>query len=120
VRQEPPRFLGKYDMIVSNPPYVTSEDMETLDPEVRDFEPHIALDGGPDGLEFYRAILQNYTPLLRPGGSICLEFGMGQEQDILRLLEQAGYTIGRLQRDTGERPRAVLAHRNDITTGEDE
>lgn len=120
VRQEPPRFLGKYDMIVSNPPYVTSEDMETLAPEVRDFEPHIALDGGPDGLEFYRAILQNYTPLLRPGGSICLEFGMGQEQDILRLLEQAGYTIGRLQRDTGERPRAVLAHRNDITTGEDE
>lgn len=74
-----PAFLGKYDMIVSNPPYVTGAEMQALPHSVRDFEPEMALYGGEDGLDFYRAIVENYTPALKKGGFVCFEFGMGQE-----------------------------------------
>ena len=111
VREEAPHFLGKYDMIVSNPPYVTKTQMEELDSSVRDYEPHLALYGGMDGLDFYRAIVKNYTPLLQPGGYICFEFGMGQEADVCHILMEHGYTLGRIARDTGERARAVLAQK---------
>lgn len=113
VREEPPRFLGKYDLIVSNPPYVTAAQMEELDPSVRDYEPRLALYGGLDGLDFYRAIVKNYTQLLRPGGSICFEFGMGQEAGVCQILMEHGFELGRLVRDSGERARAVLAHKKD-------
>ena len=103
------KFLGTFDMIVSNPPYVTRAEMETLDPSVRDFEPHMALDGGEDGLDFYRAILVNFTPALKPGGYICFEFGMGQFDAVRALLEAHGYEILQTRRDTGEILRAVLA-----------
>lgn len=113
VREAPPRFLGKYDLIVSNPPYVTAAQMEELDPSVRDYEPRLALYGGLDGLDFYRAIVKNYTQLLRPGGSICFEFGMGQEAGVCQILMEHGFELGRLVRDSGERARAVLAHKID-------
>lgn len=113
VREEPPRFLGKYDLIVSNPPYVTAAQMEELDPSVRDYEPRLALYGGLDGLDFYRAIVKNYAQLLRPGGSICFEFGMGQEAGVCQILMEHGFELGRLVRDSGERARAVLAHKKD-------
>ena len=111
VREAPPKFLGTYDLIVSNPPYVTAAQMESLDPSVKNYEPRIALYGGLDGLDFYRAIVENYTPLLRPGGYICLEFGMGQEADVCHILMQQGYELGRIARDSGERARAVLAQK---------
>ena len=111
VRETPPKFLGKYDLIVSNPPYVTAAQMEELDPSVKDFEPHLALYGGVDGLDFYRAIVKNYTPLLKPGGFICFEFGMGQESEVCHILMEHGYRLGRLVRDSGERARAVLAQK---------
>lgn len=113
VREAPPRFLGKYDLIVSNPPYVTAAQMEELDPSVRDYEPRLALYGGLDGLDFYRAIVKNYAQLLRPGGSICFEFGMGQEAGVCQILMEHGFELGRLVRDSGERARAVLAHKKD-------
>ena len=69
-------FLGKFDMIISNPPYITDEEMTGLPDSVRDFEPHLALAGGVDGLDFYRFIVQNYTNALKPGGYLCFEFGM--------------------------------------------
>ena len=103
------KFLGTFDMIVSNPPYVTRAEMETLDPSVRDFETHMALDGGEDGLDFYRAILVNFTPALKPGGYICFECGMGQFDAVRALLEAHGYEILQTRRDTGEILRAVLA-----------
>lgn len=111
VRQTPPRFLGKYDLIVSNPPYVTAAQMEELDPSVRDYEPRLALYGGLDGLDFYRAIMANYAPLLKPGGHICFEFGMGQEAQVCQILMEHGFELGRLVRDSGERARAVLAQK---------
>lgn len=103
------RFLGTFDMIVSNPPYVTEAEWEALDPSVRDFEPRMALVGGADGLDFYRAILDNFTPALKPGGYICFEFGMGQHEAVQALLEQHGYTVLQMRRDTGDIIRAVLA-----------
>ena len=113
VREQPPKFLGRYDMIVSNPPYVTAAQMEMLDRSVKDFEPRLALYGGQDGLDFYRAIVRNYTPVLKPGGYICLEFGMGQEADVCHILMEQGYELGKIARDSGERARAVLAQKPD-------
>lgn len=107
--QPPPAFLGKFDMIVSNPPYVTGEEMEALDSSVRDFEPHLALYGGEDGLAFYRSIAKNYAHALKPGGYLCLEFGMGQGDAVCRILELNGYTILERSRDYNDRERAVLA-----------
>lgn len=104
-----PSFLGKFDMIVSNPPYITGEEMKTLPGSVKDFEPHMALYGGEDGLDFYRAIVKNFTAALKPGGFLCFEFGMGQGDDVCRILEQNGYTILERTRDYNNRERAVLA-----------
>ena len=94
-----PSFLGQFDGIVSNPPYVTSAEMLALEPSVRRFEPHLALDGGEDGLKFYRAIAANYAPLLKPGGVLCLEFGMGQEQAVAQILEDTGLRDFELRKD---------------------
>ena len=106
-------FLGTYDLIVSNPPYVTTQEMETLDPSVRDFEPHLALDGGEDGLDFYRAIIKNYSSALAPRGYLCFEFGMGQENAVCSLLMRGGYEILELKKDTAEITRAVLAQKRE-------
>ena len=106
-------FLGVFDLIVANPPYVTSAEMKTLDPSVRDFEPHLALDGGEDGLDFYRAIIENFTPALRANGYLCFEFGMGQENAVCMLLERGGYEILELRKDTADITRAVLARKRE-------
>ncbi len=105
----PGSFLGKFDMIVSNPPYVTGKEMLELDSSVKDYEPHLALYGGEDGLDFYRAIAENYTQALKPGGYLCLEFGMGQGDAVCEILENKGYTILDRVRDDNDRERAVLA-----------
>ena len=106
-------FLGTFDLIVSNPPYIPTETWKTLDPSVRDFEPRLALDGGEDGLDFYRAILENFTSALQPGGWICFEFGIGQENDVCSLLRQHGYEITELRKDSAEITRAVLARKRE-------
>lgn len=107
--QAPPAFLGKFDMIVSNPPYITSEEMTSLPNSVKNFEPHLALHGGNDGLEFYRSIIKHYTQALKPGGYLCFEFGMGQGNDICELLTNYGYTILERSKDFNQIERAVLA-----------
>jgi len=104
-----PAFLGKFDMIISNPPYITGQEMKELPKSVADYEPHMALYGGEDGLDFYRAIAENYTPALKPGGYLALEFGMGQGDDVCRILAENGYTILERTRDYNDRERAVLA-----------
>lgn len=108
-----PAFLGKFDMIVSNPPYVTGKEMEELEPSVKDFEPHLALYGGEDGLDFYRAIVQNYSRALKPGGYLCFEFGMGQGDAVCRILEDNGYTVLERTKDFNDRERAVMAQRKE-------
>ena len=108
-RKKAPNFLGKFDMIVSNPPYITGEEMKQLPRSVDAFEPHLALYGGEDGLDFYRAILANFTLALKPGGCVCFEFGMGQGDAVCRLLEENDYTVLERKRDYNDRERAVLA-----------
>lgn len=104
-----PEFLGKFHMIVSNPPYITTEEMKTLPHSVADYEPHLALHGGDDGLVFYRAIVENFTQALRPGGYMAFEFGEGQGDDVCAILENKGYTILERVQDFNNTERAVLA-----------
>lgn len=105
----PPVYLGQFDLIVSNPPYITSEEMKTLPKSVEVYEPHLALHGGEDGLKFYRAIAENYGKALKPNGLLCFEFGEAQGDDIAEILTQNGYTILERTRDYNETERAILA-----------
>ena len=107
------RFLGQFDLIVSNPPYITGPDMKTLQPSVRCYEPHMALYGGEDGLLFYRAICENFDAALRPGGYLAFEFGMGQEQDVCEILQAQNYEILQLRKDSGGIIRAVIAKKKE-------
>lgn len=106
---KPSSFLGLFDMIVSNPPYITTQEMGELPNSVKDYEPHLALHGGDDGLDFYRSIAENYRLALKPGGFMCLEFGMGQGDAVCRILEDNGYTVLERSRDYNDRERAVIA-----------
>lgn len=85
-------FNGKTDLLVSNPPYIEYETLHELAPEVRDHDPHLALDGGADGLDFYRRIFDEAKTLLAPNADVVLEVGDGQAEDVLRLGEAAGFT----------------------------
>ena len=102
-------FLGKFDMIVSNPPYITGEEMKQLPKSVADYEPHLALYGGEDGLDFYRSIVKNFAPALKPGGYLAFEYGDTQADDVCAILEENGYTVIQRTRDYNDRERAVLA-----------
>lgn len=110
--KKPSAFLGKFDMIVSNPPYITAQEMRELPRSVSDYEPHLALFGGEDGLDFYRAIAKNYAQALKPGGYLCFEFGMGQGDGVCRILEENQYTILERTRDYNHIERAVIAQLN--------
>ena len=101
-------LAGKVDVLVSNPPYVRSADIPQLAPEVRDWDPLAALDGGFDGLDFYRRIFAEARPLLRDGADVVLEVGDGQAEDVLELEERAGYTLLGKHADLAGTPRAVL------------
>ena len=107
--QQPSPFLGKFDMIVSNPPYITKTEMEELPGSVKNYEPHLALFGGEDGLDFYRSIAKNYGTALKPSGYLAFEFGMGQGDAVCEILTSNGYTILERSRDYNDRERAVIA-----------
>lgn len=104
-----PAFLGRFDLIVSNPPYVTAAEMEVLPKSVKHFEPPMALYGGEDGLNFYRSIAEHYRGSLKPGGSLCLEFGMGQGDAVCRILRENDFSILERKKDFHDVERAVLA-----------
>ena len=108
----PAPFLGKFDMIISNPPYVTAKEMEELPHSVKDFEPHLALFGGEDGLDFYRSIASKFCNALKPSGYLCFEFGMGQGDAVCAILEENGYTVLERVKDYSDIERAVLAQYN--------
>lgn len=107
--RKPSAFLGKFDMIISNPPYITTQEMQQLPDSVKNYEPHLALHGGDDGLDFYRSIAANYGQALKPGGYLCFEFGMGQGDAVCQILQDNGYTVLERSRDYNERERAVIA-----------
>lgn len=108
-----PGAAGRFrdlDAIVSNPPYVRAREIPALQQEVRR-EPAEALDGGADGLDFYRAIAELWLPALRPGGALCVECGEGQAPEIARILESGGLTGIRFHRDFGGIDRVVAGRK---------
>ena len=107
--KKPPAFLGKFDIIVSNPPYITTEEMKELPKSVDAFEPHIALYGGEDGLVFYNAIAENYRSVLKNNGVLCFEFGQRQGDAVAQILTQNGFTVQKRIKDFNERERAISA-----------
>lgn len=106
-REKPSRQLGEFDVIVSNPPYIPTADIDTLDVSVRDHEPRLALDGGADGLDFYRAICERWRDALRPYGKLLFEVGIGQADAVLRLMRSSGFGDVQVVKDLNEIPRVV-------------
>ena len=90
VHAGPSPRLGDFTLVACNPPYIPTGELETLDPSVKDYEPHLALDGGEDGLDFYRSLFARWTGAIRPGGWLVLECGEGQSGPIRRMAEETG------------------------------
>ena len=101
----------QYDIVVSNPPYIPSDDIEGLAPEVSEHEPWLALDGGRDGLDAYRTLAGELPYLVREGGWTVLEVGQGQAAAVARLVRAAGFRIERVVADLGGIERVILARR---------
>ena len=99
------------DLVVTNPPYVRTGDIATLAPEVRAFDPHAALDGGPDGLAAYRVIAAQAARILTPGGCLVAEVGHGQGPDVAALFDAAGFVEIGIWPDLGGVERAVVTRR---------
>jgi release factor glutamine methyltransferase len=99
----------KFDLIVSNPPYIPTAEIEQLDPEVRIFDPHLALNGGPDGLEFYRLLARAGKNFLVPGGRLFAEFGDGQESDLAALFADENWIVEKFEPDYTGRMRILTA-----------
>ena len=105
--ERPSAQLGEFDCIVSNPPYIPDGDIAGLDVSVRDYEPMMALRGGEDGLDFYRAICEKWRDALRVGGRLLFEVGIGQADDVLRIMRAAGFGDNTITEDTGGVARVV-------------
>ena len=104
----PPLGIGSFDVIVSNPPYIATDEIRALDRSVRDYEPVWALDGGADGLRFYKAIIKYWKSLLRPEGLLIFEVGEGQAEAVADMLAAAGFSSTSIHQDTRGVDRAVV------------
>jgi release factor glutamine methyltransferase len=105
-------LAGPFDLVVSNPPYIATSEIATLDREVRDHDPRLALEGGIDGLDAYRAIAADAKRLLAPSGHLLLEIGRGQEREVARLLTQAELALtGEPRHDLAGIARVLVARR---------
>ncbi len=99
----------QFDLIISNPPYIPSAEIATLQPEVRDFDPRAALDGGADGLDFYRKLAMEAKSFLKPGGKIMLEFGDGQADAVRKIFETEKWIVEAVKEDYSQRERYLIA-----------
>ena len=106
-REKPTRSLGEFNLLVSNPPYIPSADIDTLDVSVREHEPRLALDGGEDGLDFYRAICEKWRDALAPEGMLFFEVGIGQADQVLRIMRTNGFGDIQIVKDLNNIPRVV-------------
>lgn len=98
----------RYDVITSNPPYIAPEEYKTLSVGIREFEPKIALVGGEDGLDFYRRLAARTAEFLNPGGRAFWEIGYNQGADVVKIAEDAGLKVVRVQQDLGDRDRVII------------
>jgi release factor glutamine methyltransferase len=99
-----------FDLMISNPPYIPTDEIQTLQIEVREHDPRQALDGGADGLVFYRRISAEAKPFLKPGGKIMLEFGDGQAEAIREIFESEKWIVEAIVEDYNQRPRILIVH----------
>ncbi len=106
---DPPSALGAFHIIVCNPPYISKEEMKTLDPSVKNYEPNMALYGGADGLDFYRSITGNWLEALVPGGMLYFECGWQQAEAVVGLCEAAGLLDVTIHEDLSGIQRVVSA-----------
>ena len=106
----PPMMLGSFDMLTCNPPYIPKADIEKLDSSVKDFEPLVALDGGEDGLMFYRAILEKWHNVVRIGGLMIFEVGIGQAEEVMELMRDSGLSNVGSVKDTQGIDRVVFGN----------
>jgi release factor glutamine methyltransferase len=104
---------SKFNLIISNPPYIPSAEIATLDTEVRDHDPRLALDGGADGLDFYRKLAKTAASFLHPGGKIMLEFGDDQEIAVEKLFTEQKWIVEAVKNDYSGRPRILIARTAD-------
>ena len=104
---DPPMLIGRFDLVVCNPPYIPSEDIIGLDISVRDYEPVSALDGGEDGLLFYREITKRWKAVLKENGCLMYECGIGQAEDVKRIMAENGFANVVSFKDTGGIDRVV-------------
>jgi release factor glutamine methyltransferase len=104
---------ARFDLIVGNPPYIPSAEIETLQPEVREHDPRQALDGGADGLDFYRRLAAEAGSRLKPAGRLMLELGDGQGRAVSELLTQHGWTVVSVLKDYSARARILIARRGE-------
>ncbi|MBR4058014.1 MAG: peptide chain release factor N(5)-glutamine methyltransferase [Oscillospiraceae bacterium] len=109
-RKTPPMLVGSFDALLCNPPYIPSGDILMLDPSVRDYEPVWALDGGEDGLDFYRDILKYWKSVLRPGGILLFEVGIGQSAAVQKLMRNAGFLDVCVHPDSRGIERVISGH----------
>lgn len=107
-REKPEKALGDFQCIVCNPPYIPRGDIDGLDVSVKDYEPHLALDGGEDGLDFYRAISEKWKDALNIGGRLYFEVGIGQADSVLRIMRAQGFGDIQVVKDLHEIPRVVF------------
>jgi release factor glutamine methyltransferase len=98
-----------FDLIVSNPPYISTEEIATLQPEVRDFDPRLALDGGADGLDFYRQLAAHAKDFLKQNGRLMVEFGDGQADDLKKIFEAQKWIVESVREDYSQRQRILTA-----------
>ena len=101
----------QFDLIVSNPPYIASAEIATLQPEVRDHDPHPALDGGADGLDFYRRFATEAAAFLKPAGKLMMEFGDGQADDLQKIFIAQKWVVEAVQADYSHRARILIVRR---------
>jgi len=113
----PPRVMGRFDLIVSNPPYIPTADIDTLDDSVKNYEPRLALDGGRDGLDFYKSIIGSWKNVLKNRGVMMLECGIGQAESVMAMMKSAGFLNVCAIKDTGNIDRVVLGM---VMTDDDE
>ena len=105
--QPPPRSIGEFACIVCNPPYIPRAEIAGLERSVKDFEPYLALCGGEDGLDFYRAISRRWREALTDNGRLYFEVGMGQADAVLRIMRSEGFGDIQVIPDTQGIPRVV-------------
>ena len=108
VYDKPPILMGEFDLITCNAPYIPSDELMTLDRSVRDYEPIHALDGGEDGLNVIRAVISGWKSVLKDDGTIMLEVGEGQAEEVCRLLREAGFARTGCLKDTAGTDRIVV------------